>query len=89
MAQITVTEIKGTDAMSASRITINNNFTMLASAINDIPVNGTTIGGATYTLNGANVVVGGSLQIGSTTLNETELGMLKQLIENQTSQNQE
>ena len=33
---ITLTEIQGTDSVSSSRITINNNFKKLAKAVGDI-----------------------------------------------------
>lgn len=62
---ITVTEILGTDGMNNSRVTINNNFRVLAQAINTIGqlVSADEIGSTTTALKGS------TLQIGNITIN--------------------
>lgn len=59
---VTVTEILGTDSMNNSRVTINNNFNTLATAINNISnlVSTTQIGNATtIDLQGKSATIGG------------------------------
>lgn len=62
---ITVTEILGTDSMNNSRVTINNNFKTLATAVNTIGrlVSDDEIGSPTTALKGS------SLQTGDVTVN--------------------
>lgn len=66
---ITITEILGTDSLSSSRITINNNFNTLKSEVNRLAkyVNNSTIGGSVYDVECK------TLKIGSTILDEATL----------------
>lgn len=88
---VTVTEILGTDSMNNSRVTINNNFRTLATAINNISnlVSSNQIGDATTVdFFGKSAVIGGvsissnAIQIGSSSLDGASLAALLQLLEN-------
>lgn len=73
-------EILGTDGISDSRITINQNFKICEAAINDIARLVQTgdvssaIGSETTTL------IGGSVRIGNTVLTEDKLKQLLELV---------
>lgn len=62
MANITVTEILGTDSMNNSRVTINNNFKTLAQAVNDLSsvVTPTEIGTFNTAIKGSSITIGSS-----------------------------
>lgn len=66
MANITVTEILGTDSMNNSRVTINNNFKTLAQAIDTLNsvVTPSEIGNVqSVALKGSSVTVGSNNEI--------------------------
>lgn len=65
MANITVTEILGTDSMNNSRVTINNNFNALATAVNDLMnvVTATSVGTTNTALAGSSLTIGSSNEI--------------------------
>lgn len=87
---VTVTEILGTDSMNNSRVTINNNFKTLAQTINQMGLlfNGNEIGSKTSEFSGSKATIGGvtiennSIKIGSSSLDDTSLAALLQLINN-------
>ena len=89
---VTVTEILGTDSMNNSRITINNNFSALATSVNeilkvvDIESASTTIGGTGVNFNGNNAtfqnnVSATTLTLGNITIDQSQLdALLKNLL---------
>ena len=87
---VTITEILGTDSMNNSRVTINNNFRTLATAINNISnlVSSNQIGEATTVdFYGKSATVGGvvisnnAIQIGNSSLDASALASLLELIQ--------
>ena len=73
---ITVTEILGTDALNASRITINSNFSVCAGAINSL-LNIISISESAASIgNGDTQYTGSSLTLGQYTLDAQTLGQL-------------
>lgn len=70
---VNVTTILGTDSMNNSRVTINNNFELLAQSVNAISdfFNGNAIGSTNSSFTGASLtaggvsISGGSIQIGN------------------------
>jgi len=85
---ITVTEILGTDSMNNSRVTINNNFRVLAQAINTIGqlVSADEIGSTTTALKGNELRVGDvvvttqGVTIGEYTLTSEHIQKIQQLM---------
>lgn len=85
---ITVTEILGTDSMNNSRVTINNNFKTLATAINTIGrlVSDSEIGSPTTALKGSELRVGDvvvtaqGVTIGEYTLTSEHIQKIQQLM---------
>lgn len=86
---ITVTEILGTDSMNNSRVTINNNFKTLATAINAIGrlVSNDEIGSPTTPLRGRELRVGDvvvttqGITIGEYTLTSEHIQKIIQLFD--------
>lgn len=80
---ITVTEILGTDALNASRITINSNFSVCAGAINSL-LNIISISESAASIgNGDTQYTGSRLTLGAYTLDATTLGQLLELLNQQ------
>lgn len=86
---ITVTEILGTDSMNNSRVTINNNFRVLAQAINTIGqlVSADEIGSTTTALKGSTLQIGNiainsnGITIGDNTLTADHIAKLIRLFD--------
>lgn len=80
---ITVTEILGTDALNASRITINSNFHVCEGAINSL-LNIINVSESASIIGNVNTQYNGnSLTLGQYTLDAQKLGQLLELL-NQT-----
>lgn len=73
---ITITEILGTDALNASRITINSNFQTCEGAINNLLSIINVTEGATNIGNNTTQYIGNSLTLGQYTLDAQKLGEL-------------
>ena len=89
MNNVNVTEIKGTDSMNNSRVTINDNFKTLADAVNDIGglINDNEIGNqASSEFKGAEASIGGvtlregSIRIGSVALDANDFEAIRSII---------
>ena len=80
MSQITVTEILGTDALNASRITINSNFAICEDAINNL-LNIITIGESSSIVGTSTTQFkGSSITLGQQTLDSQKLEQLLNLL---------
>lgn len=80
MNQITVTEILGTDALNASRITINSNFAICEGAINNL-LNIITIGESSSIVGTSTTQFkGSSITLGQQTLDSQKLEQLLNLL---------
>lgn len=80
MNQITVTEILGTDALNASRITINSNFAICEEAINNL-LNIITIGESSSIVGTSTTQFkGSSITLGQQTLDSQKLEQLLNLL---------
>lgn len=77
---ITVTEILGTDALNASRITINSNFHVCEGAINSL-LNIINVSESASIIGNVNTQYNGnSLTLGQYTLDAQKLGQLLELL---------
>lgn len=77
---ITITEILGTDALNASRITINSNFHSCEGAINSLLNIINVSESAAIIGNGDTQYTGNALTLGQYTLDAQKLGQLLELL---------